>query len=527
MTKSTQTRSKPAFWANLVLLLVFSLLTIPVFGQDTQTVGESEVDADLLNLKIESVEASTTLDEQVAGTLVDLYRRALTNLERARSEQAYADELATAGSKAPDELTKLRTQIDRLRASRDKDDAKIPSRAKLADLELSLAEEKAKLNENEVSLDDLRNQYTNEVARPGEARSRLSAARTERELALAGTKGPAPIGQSTEVTEARRWHLQTRTTRLTSEMRKLEQELLTHEPRLELIATQQELTELQLETTRTRARLLENTISKRRGAEAEQALKDAVNARQELVSQHPEIARIAAENVALGDRLTQRTLDITSAADERDAAQQQVTRLTDSLSSTGNKLAIAGLNQTLGELLIDQRRALPDLRNLKKQTRLRERQVASIGLEQIGFSEQRRNLRKSDSDISKLTIELSAKELGEIGPELKTLTENQSELLDKSLNAGARYLRVLGELDLAQRQLTDTVTEYKEFLDRTLLWVRTTAPVDIKTVLTLPDHFSRFFALSSWQLLAENLVTALNNSPNLVSLLIGLLLLGL
>jgi len=509
------------------MLLLFALLSLPALAQDTQPVAENEFDADLLNLKIESVEASTTLDEQTAGTLVDLYRRTLTNLERVRAEQASADELAAAGSSAPDELIRVRAAVEKLRADRDKDVPAIAPRTKQAELEQSMAEEKAALNEAEVTLVNVRKQYTNEVARPGEVRERLTAARTERDVAMADSRASAPIGQAAEVTEARRWQRQSRAARLTAEMRKLEQELLTHEPRLELLAAQQELAELQVETTRTRARLLENAISARRGAEAEQALQDAVTARQELVSKHPEIARVAAANVALGDRLTQRTLEIESTADQRDAAQLQVTRLADELSSTGNKLAIAGLNQTLGQLLIAQRRELPDLRSLKKQTQARETQVATIGLEQIEFNEQRRDLRKADHDIRKLAAELSAEEIAEFGPELRTLVQNQSELLDHSIDAGARYLRVLGELDLAERQLTDAVTEYKEFLDRTLLWVRTTTPVDIQALLTLPAHVGRFFSISGWTRLFKDLAAGLNNAPIFVILLIGLLLSGL
>ena len=201
--------------------------------------------------------------------------------------------------------------------------------------------------------------------------------------------------------------------------------------------------------------------------------------------QHP------ASNVSLGDHLTQRIEDIAKTADKRDEAQRQVTKLTDELSSTANKLAIAGLSQTLGQLLIEQRRALPDLRGLKKQTRDRERLVATVGLQQIEFSEQRRDLRNTNSTIEKVAGELSPEELAEFGPELNALGENQSELLDKLINAGARYLSVLGELDLAQRQLTDTVTDYKAFLARTLLWVRTTAPIDIQALIRLPDHAGR------------------------------------
>jgi len=283
---------------------------------------------------------------------------------------------------------------------------------------------------------------------------------------------------------------------------------------------------LQLELVRARISLLEGAISERRGAEAEKALQKAVTASEELASQHPVVARLAAENIELGDRLTQRILDIQSASEERDTAQQQVTRLVDELTSTGNKLAIAGLNQTLGQLLIDQRRGLPDLRKLKRQTREREQKVAGIGLEQIELGDQRRDLRSPDSFIQGLTRDLSDEEIAEIEPELKALAQSQAELLDKAISAGARYMGVLSELDLAQRQLTDTVTEFRDFLDRTLLWVRTTAPVDFDSFRTLPADVKNFLVPSTWVQFVKDFAAALNGIVFVVPVLLGLLLLG-
>lgn len=50
----------------------------------------------MLRFKIAEVQASSTLDEKVASTLLDLYRRASTNLEMTRAELDKAKALAEA-----------------------------------------------------------------------------------------------------------------------------------------------------------------------------------------------------------------------------------------------------------------------------------------------------------------------------------------------------------------------------------------------------------------------------------------------
>ena len=94
-----------------------SVLLVPasLLAQIDQTnAPDNRLKADAITLKIEAIEASTTLDEQTASTLVDLYRRALTNLESARSERAAAEELSESAANAPEELERVRQSIELL-----------------------------------------------------------------------------------------------------------------------------------------------------------------------------------------------------------------------------------------------------------------------------------------------------------------------------------------------------------------------------------------------------------------------------
>ena len=522
--KKLHFKSRYLWVACLAALFLFPLVSL---AQDDSEAPEKDGDVELINLRIAEIEATTTLDEQTANTLLALYRRTLTNIERTRIEQAAADALAAAGERAPGELEVVRQEIEKQRVADQDTDLRISGKATLQELDQRLADEKASLVQAQDKLKTLRNQYNALVARPALARARIGDARLEREAAVDEVNAPAPIGEIRTITEARRAHLESRASRLGAEIHKLEQELLTHDVRRALLEAQEEYADLEVERVAARSRLLEDAISGRRGAEAEQALQDAVTANQELVSEYKFVGKLATENVELGDRLTQRSLEISEASDERDRATALVARLGDELSSTKNKLAIAGLNQAMGQLLIDQKRALPNLGALKKQTVERDGIVADVGLEQIEISDQRRALRNIDSYVDELVKDLSAEQAEAAREELQPLVESRSELVEKSAVANTRYLRVLGELDMAQRQLTDAVRDYKSFLDSTLLWVRNTSPIKADVLLTLPDDLKRLVSPANWKQFFEDFKSGLRGNFWHMGLLAAFLILAL
>lgn len=511
----------------ILYLLVMILISYSTMAQDEPASSVNRVDPEVLKLKIAEVEASTTLDDQTAGTLIELYRRTLTNLELGRVELTSAAAFAEAGKTATGELERIQRAMKDLRDSTAINTLDPAFGTDLSGLEEALSDERAALSAAETRVADLREQYAREVTRPELAQERLSQARKERDAALTEASAPALLDEPAQITEARRWHLEARAQRLTGEMRKLEQELLTRDARLELLEARQENADLDLERARTRARMLEDAIGERREAEAERVRQEAESAQQKLAGQHSLVRQQAAINVDLGGRLAERSKVIQTTSDQRDITWQKLSQLQAELDLTRKKLAIAGVNQALGQLLVDQRRALPDIHSLQKQIHQRKRQIADAGLEQLDLSQQRLVLRDVDGYIEKLTEGLSAGEVEGLQADLNLLLESRVGLVEKSIEHGTRYLQVLEELDLAQQQLLDSVDVYTKFLNRKLLWVRNTSPIQKAFLSSIPADLSRLFSISSWHQLVRDLAAGLRESKLFVLLLLASLVLGL
>ena len=510
--------------------LVLLLLSMSVPAQESPAGAtapvDAPVDAEVISSKLAEVEASTTLSDEAAATLVDLYRRALTNLKRAQAERADAAAIAAAGAGAPQELAAVNRALDQRRAAAPEESASIPLEVALPELERSLTEERALLSEALARLAEYRQRYAAEVARPETARQRLEAANERQARTAAELSTPAPIGESAELSEARRWQLETRAYRLAAEISKLDQELLTHTARLELLQARQDLETAAVEEATAKTRRLEDAINERRGVAAELARLEATAAEQALEGRHATIRELAAGNVELSQKQAAQVQDLQRASEERDAVRLEVTRISEEMSSTQSRLAIAGVNQTLGQILIQHRRALPNRDALRKRAKQLRDQVAAAGLEQYELTEQRRNLRNIESFVNKLASDIVAEDIAEIRRELRTLAQVRRDLVRKSVDTGARYLRILSELDLAARQLEDVARDYDEFLAQRLLWIRNTQPIKVEALDTFYADLQRMTSASGWTQFAQGLLTSLQARPYLAFAVIALLLLA-
>ena len=78
--------------------------------------------------------------------------------------------------------------------------------------------------------------------------------------------------------------------------------------------------------------------------------------------------------------------------------------------------------------------------------------------------------------------------------------------IDKDIAADDTYLQALTELDFTQRQLSEAVTTYNEFLDERLLWIRTGDAPSWQTLGSIAENIGIFFSRAHWIELGRALV---------------------
>ncbi len=494
-----------------VWLLLFIAYSVPAAEQASQT--STVVNSQVLQSKIKEVEATASLDEATKKKLTEYYHRALTNLDKQRSYNEDAASFSQARKTAPVEASKLRNELASRNKIKPENTLRISKSTTLPELEQLLQKEKADLAAVEAKLSDLKKRLEVQATRPSAARERLLVANRELDAVSAERKEPAVPGELAALTQARGWSLETRSHALSAEIKMLDQELLSYDERKRLLEAEQDRAEYSVKFVTTRVRLLEDLISKRRLAEAEQVQQQAEALQEQFKQKHALVRELAEKNVALGEELGIRALELERIAAKDDYVRATGKRINDELSTVRQKLEIAGLSQAMGRVLMQQRRSLPELSVMKVETEEREQFIASSGLRQIQYREESRDLRDINAYVSQLAENLPADEFAEIRPELEELANNRLELLNKAIATEASFLRALGELDLAQRQLIEVVTDYQEFLGRRLLWIRSTNPVSFSQFAEFPEEVASLLSPVDWLITVRTLFRQLVDTP--------------
>ena len=125
----------------LFFVVVFSVLfltTVPIaFAQEQKPVPipAALVTTEVLKSKIAEAEASTSLEEQTRTKLIELYRKAQSNLEKMISYQADAEAFAKARKTAPIETQELRKDMARKEKLIPGESLKISEKVPLSELE--------------------------------------------------------------------------------------------------------------------------------------------------------------------------------------------------------------------------------------------------------------------------------------------------------------------------------------------------------------------------------------------------------
>ena len=510
----------------LLVLLMPCHYTVAADNPVSADATAAELTVAIIRARITEVEADTAQDEAIRTRLTDLYNKALAFQEKASDHNTTTGAYLQARETAAAQARAIRDELAQAQQTAQTVTLNVSDATPLAEIDQQLLIEKANAAAVETQLTKLEEQVASEAGRPSAVRARLTAiAKRQEELAIE-SKLPAPADELPALTEARRWVQASEEHALTGESRMLDQELLSAPLRIDLLKAQRDQTALELEHVRTRVQLLENMLSSRRLAEAEQARTETEEAQRAALGKHPLVQELAERNAALSAELTALAGNLEQVLAEDDAANKLAQRISDDFSSSRQKLELAGMNQALGLVLLEQRRGLPSLRTSRKQERAREQLIASAGLHQLRLTEELESLASIPEYIDGLTVNIDSEQAGPLRGELEDLALNRRTLLDKVISTNQAYLRALSELDFAQRRLVDILRNYDDYLAENLLWIRSRPLPDMEKLKAMPRHFAHLLSPSRWQAGIKSLPTGATSSPGFILALLacGLLL---
>ena len=482
-----------------ILLLLSCLVLLPAFALAQSTAApESGITTELLQGRIQEVEASAGLDEANKSALLDLYRKSLGLIKQRQSYEAGVLEFIQIRESAPKQVGVLRAQISKLEA-RSTPELPIELMSQtLSQLEQLLLSEKSVLSGLRASLAEVSALLEAQSLRVDQVRERLDQARLRQAEITDEVNSPKTSGQSQRQAEARLWALQLETRTLTAEIELLNQELLSQPTRVELYNTQREKTSLEWDRQKKYVELIGVLVTDRRVSDAETAQQAAEETERQAFGKHPLVQELAQQNTRLSNDLNQLAAQVEATRADESNVTDQIKRFSGNFRLDRQKLKIAGLSQALGQALLQQRNNLPRARDFRSAEKERQQLVIESSLRQIRNQQERARLSDVEAYIDESLVHLKGSWQSWIRDEIRELALLRRDLLDKAIAADDSLLQALNELDFAQRELSKVVTDYNRFLDERLLWVRTGDPLSWEMLESVKNALVIFVTAQNW-----------------------------
>ncbi len=491
-----------------------------------ETSAPGSVSQEILETKIKELEATTGMQEEAKTKLIELYRRALSNLRTASSTRAAAHGFRQAKEAAPAELQALREEADEASATAPEDTLEADLSTPLRELERLLEKEKADFAAVDARRAELNKRLHQDADRPALIQRRLTDAKEEQADVAARLKLPTRENEGPVTDEARRWALETRYQTLSTEIDMLDQELLSQPMRVDLMKAQRDKAAARVGWVGTRVKILAELVNTKRKAEAEKSKARAEKTRRAAQGEHPLVIRIAEENARVSEEIAASASRLDELGTQAERMVDVARQLEEDFKSAKETIAIGGLSQDLGHMLFQQGKALPDQNTLRRETVERDDEAAKIGLRRLQHRRDSKTLRDLDAYVAMIVAEADLEDGSDLREQIRELAKERRGLLDQGVSYDDFHLRKLAELDTAQQRLLQVINEYESFLNEHLLWVRSTSPAHLQELGALPEQAWRLISPTGWIEVAQALAYQGSHSPAyaLLALAFGALL---
>ena len=516
-----------------VFLSICILFSLPAVGQDVPISDVSINDADAaarLKSEIAEVESLQGLDAETRTSILEQLRDAEVSLQRKLDADATAQLFAAALDRAPAETSALRTALDRQTpAPETADDLGISDATSLPDLQQRLARQTAELTAIDSEVADLNAQIETEIGRPALARERIGQLEARRKELRTSGEDPVVVGEQPILRNVTRLAAQFRRAAIGAEINRLEQELLSHEVRLDLLRTKLEVAMRTQVLLQRRTDLLRAAVNERQQIAEREAQEAAIAAEMAAADKHPVVRSLAEDNASLAVALPKRAGDLEEARAQLSQIQEAIEDVRTRFTQSKQYIEIGGGSRITGRLLIEERA------NLAQVGRYRplDEEISEVGLALMFIEKQQRELTSLGDRARELMAgvdraAVTEDEFAAISSDVRTLLQSRRDLLVRAEKNYRAYLQVLGNLDAAQTSLLESKEEYRNFLNQSLLWIPS-APVAFESTWSdILESAKRVTSPNTWREIYVDVVEALRERVvETISLvvLLGLLLL--
>ncbi len=472
-----------------------------------------DIGLDELKAKRASVEAAADMENTNKKKVLNLLDKAIQLRELADKIHRQRDEISQTIKSAPDRLRKIQSGIDQ----------PIPTTS-VVETEastISTLQLEQRLQQEESELASAQNNFSNWNNQLGKEKDLLlqlpeTVAKARKRLQELQAEWETKISHKEEslLTEAQRIKL-------------YELQMTAQDSLLSLMTAERDLASRDVAKRMAFIKAWQDQLQKRRQEEALHARAAAEEAKIKATDMPMVLKEEFDINIKLGEALEKSIREEAEVTKRIERMQAQQKKLEEDYALSRKRVDTMVLTDVIGLALRAQRQALPDSNQYRLESAKRLQKTSEIREAQIDLDRQRLDLANLDSELDRIIGSLGplpGNNLAPLKSDVRKLLTDRRILVDKLQSGYLRYLGDLQNLEYTEQQLTVGAEEFAEFLDRHLLWIRSSKPLGFDDLKRLPIAIGMMLAPKNWWGLISDTLASFTHYTGLW--ILGLLVTG-
>lgn len=442
------------------------------FAQDPSS--NSKISIEQVERSITELEQSTELAADIKPQLTEHYRAAVKNLQSAADFDARYKLLIAEAETVMARSQEMKAQVIELKDKK----PSIESGLNIQALEQLLPATELQLSGFKKVRQEAESELQSRSPRRKEIRARLMV--IQEKLADASSQLTALASSEPNLqSQALGTRLMTRKESLEKERPALEAELAKFdaEEAADLVRLKMEVATANAVFTEKLIAVLQKKINDAREAAAEESVRAA---RRDAINADPALKVYAEQNQALAESAKKMAESLAETESQRKRSVEIHDGLVRQFAQTKKKVDSVGLSSSVGALLRKQMMTLPDVASRRAAVAGRQKLINDTQYQLFEYEEAQQELANIDGAIERILADATKKESANgflLETAARELMQRKREYLDDIVRSTGQYFDTLIELDTVDRQVIALESEYENYIDERVLWIRSGSPL--------------------------------------------------
>lgn len=427
--------------------------------------------------ELASVEAATDLSDEIRKACTERLAKAKEWIDSEEASRKRQQEIETYLPTIPELLAQTQAALNK---SSDAEFQANPSGNTIAELESQLTALRQQIEADETQFAAKGKELEGRTTRLGDLAK--EAADLEQKITDMRAKLAVPPGADLAAhmqTIEQRARLQCRLQQLVTA--KLERRRL--EESATLVPLEQDLSQRLLNGRKKMLARWQAAIDQWR---KEESLRQATEARRIAENSHPALKSMAEQNAEIAERRIATAAGIERVTKTIKELKEKIQQYEADFETLRDKVKHAGATSTTGLLLRKKRTELPRVSEFEERTKFIQAEMPAAHLQLTEWKQLRRAVVDPEEAAAELFDSLDASlgnyDRDQVIEVLVRVLRDRRDLLAKAIPDQDTLLQDLNELELVDHKLETLVSEFREYLNQRVLWIRSSDAIEMTDV---------------------------------------------